>query len=359
MAFHPDNSPRSFRATELAKEFSRQGHRVEILTKEKGTSYTGFEKQYSFKVLNGLVLIHYNSKIFRTRRSLARRVIDRFLYQFLFYPDIEIAHAISSYFKHLGESYDLLISIAKPYAVHIGCAYGISRNKHLVRNWIADCGDPFTLCKSDPYRFPFYFKWIEKWMFRKTTYITIPVEAARTAYFREFLSKIKVIPQGLNFSEIKLFEGPIYNNCPTFCYAGAIYQKTRNPQKILNYLATLDFDFKFIMYTDLIELLEPYMAKLGKKLQIRKPIPRTMLLYELSKMDFLINIDNVNKEQVPSKIIDYTLTKRPIISVDPEVPDYENIYRFLTEDYSGRYKVGNIDDFDISAIARKFIELVN
>ena len=359
MAFYPDNSPRAFRATELAKEFGRQGHSVEILTKKRNFDYSEFEKKHSCKLIQEISVRHYNSKIFRTKRSLFSRIIDRFLYQLFLYPEVEISWTILKYLRHLNSGFDLMISIAKPYAVHIGCALGILKNKNLVRTWIADCGDPFTLCKSDPYRFPIYFRWIEKWMFRRATYITIPAESALTAYYKEFLPKIKIIPQGLNFSVIRLFEGSVNNICPTFCYAGAIYQKTRNPRKILDYLATLDLDFKFIMYTDVIELLESYLESLNNRLEIRKPIPRNILLYELSKMDFLVNIDNVYKEQVPSKIIDYALTKRPILSIDPEGPDYNNINKFLKGDYSGRYQVGNLDDFNISTVAHKFLELVN
>ena len=31
-AFYPFNSPRSFRTTELAKEFARRGHQVKVIT---------------------------------------------------------------------------------------------------------------------------------------------------------------------------------------------------------------------------------------------------------------------------------------------------------------------------------------
>ena len=34
----------------------------------------------------------------------------------------------------------------------------------------------------------------------------------------------------------------------------------------------------------------------------------------MSKMDFLINLENLNKEQSPSKLIDYAISKRPIFS---------------------------------------------
>jgi hypothetical protein len=359
MSFHPLNTPRAFRTTELTKELGRQGHEVDILTKGRGFDYLRFGKNFSCNVMPTLYTKQYNPNIFLTKRNLLKRIMDRFLYQFFLYPDIEISWAIVSKLKKINKNYDLIISIAKPYAVHIGCAIALNRNKNLSKAWIADCGDPFTLCKSDVYKFPFYINWLEKWMFRRVNFITVPVTSAINAYYKEFVPKIRIISQGFNFSEIKLFEGTIHNPCPTFCYAGAFYQKTRDPKMMLDYLTTLDIEFKFVVYTATIGVLEPYINKLGSKLEIREPIQREVLLYELSKMDFLVNIDNVFKEQVPSKIIDYALTKRPILSIEPENPDYNNILRFLKGDYSKSFDIGDINDYDISVIAHKFLDLLN
>ena len=45
-AFHPELSPRSFRATELAKEFIREGHEVTVITKSRDYDYSSFLKEY-------------------------------------------------------------------------------------------------------------------------------------------------------------------------------------------------------------------------------------------------------------------------------------------------------------------------
>lgn len=356
-SFYPQNSPRSFRATELAKELGRQGHQVIILTKENEFDYSDFEMKYSCKVRSELVINKYNPSLFMTRRSLFRRIIDRFLYQFFLYPEIEISVTIYKLLTKAEESFDLIISIAKPYAVHIGCALAKKRNRNLTETWVADCGDPFTLCKSNIYDFPFYIKYLEKFLFRQATYITLPVRSAMEAYFQEFRPKMRIIPQGFNFSEIKLSEDPVNNPYPTFCYAGALYRNTRDPRNLLDYLSTLDIKYKFIVYTTTYELVEPYQEKMNGKLEIRKPIPREKLLFVLSKMDFLVNIDNVYKEQVPSKIIDYAIAGRPILNIEPQTTDYKNIHSFLNGDYSAQLKIDNINDYDISLVVKKFLEL--
>ena len=357
MSFFPENSPRSFRATELAKEFGKQGHSVNIITERREYDYSEFEKKNNCTVRSELRLQKYRSDIFMKKRNIFVKIKDRFLYQFFLYPEVEISKRITDALKGNKGKYDIVISIAKPYSVHIGCAIALRKNRELARTWIADCGDPFTLCKSDVYKFPFYIKWLEKWMFRRTDFISVPVEAAINGYYKEFHRKIRVIPQGFNFNAVKLYKGEINNSCPTFCYAGALYSKTRNPAKLMQYLGDIRDEFRFIVYTGTPGLLEPYKDTFGEKLIVKKPVPREELLFELSKMNFLLNIDNVYKEQVPSKLIDYMMTGRPILNIEPENPDYSNIDRFLKGDYSGKYSLGKMDDYDISTITKKILSL--
>ena len=82
ISFYPDNSPRSFRATELAKELGRHGNEVDILTNKRDFDYSQFEKKYLCKVQPRLLTKRYNPNIFNERRNLLRRIKDRFLYQF-------------------------------------------------------------------------------------------------------------------------------------------------------------------------------------------------------------------------------------------------------------------------------------
>ena len=48
--FHPDITPRAFRAYELAKEFSRQGHDVTVLTTKREFDYSYIEQRFGFCV---------------------------------------------------------------------------------------------------------------------------------------------------------------------------------------------------------------------------------------------------------------------------------------------------------------------
>ena len=48
--FFPEISPRSYRVTELAKEFYRQGHNVTVISKYRDHDYTDFLHQYPIKL---------------------------------------------------------------------------------------------------------------------------------------------------------------------------------------------------------------------------------------------------------------------------------------------------------------------
>ena len=81
----------------------------------------------------------------------------------------------------------------------------------------------------------------------------------------------------------------------------------------------------------------PYVAASNNRIELRKYIPRENLLYELSKMDFLLNINNGTNVQTPSKLIDYALTQRPILSIDKGKLDTVLIEKFLQGDYSNSF----------------------
>ena len=61
---------------------------------------------------------------------------------------------------------------------------------------------------------------------------------------------IKVIPQGFNFDDIRLAEYQ-RNPIPTFGYAGLFYSDIRSPKNLFEFLCSLDFDFRFVIYTNL------------------------------------------------------------------------------------------------------------
>jgi hypothetical protein len=350
--YHPDISPRANRTTELAQEFARQGHNVTVLlpdldeklyrlyTEKTQVSFINLGRT-KFKPING--------------DSLILRIVKRGLQLLFEYPEVELAYLIAVRLKKMN-GFDLLISIAVPHPNHWGVAFARSKNKKLANVWIADNGDPYMGCKTDTFRKLFYFKFIEKYWCRSCSYISVPENSAIEGYYDEFHSKIKVIPQGFKLDEIRI---PEYtkNKIPTFAYAGALALHFRNPLPLIEFLSSLDIDFKFILYNQ-NNIVEDYQSVLNDKLEIRRYIPRDELLPVLAGMDFLINFDNNTSVQVPSKLIDYSIVKRPVLNVG-KVVDSEVVLQFLGGDYRNQMKFHDLENFNIRSVASRFLELID
>lgn len=347
--FFPYNSPRSFRTTELVKQFVRLGHDVTLYIPKDNKNRDAFLKDFPIK------LKFYDISQGIKGTGLMARVISRLLNQFFEYPDVCMVSSIKN--KLLKESgYDLLISIAMPHPIHWAVGKLYNNGHKIADTWVADCGDPYMLCGTNRIPRPFYFKKIEKLWCRNCSYISVPTKEAKSGYYPEFINKIRVIPQGFDFSEIKLKEYK-KNLVPTFVFSGNIIPHVRDPRPLMDYLCKLNRNFKFIFYTTKHHLLTPYKESLGDKLEINSYIPRLDLLYELSGVDFLVNIENSTTVQTPSKLIDYSLTGRPILSVNPLDLDTKVIDEFLDGNYSHQFKINNLEQYNIINVANHFLNL--
>ncbi|MDP2160867.1 MAG: hypothetical protein Q8K02_10320, partial [Flavobacterium sp.] len=355
-SFYPGNSPRALRATELAKEFSRLGHKVSVLTPVKSDSLISFAQKHRIELIN---LGSKDWKDIPTNGSFSmiKRAIRRILLMLFEYPQIQYLFVVKSKLKNL-VGYDLMISNAVPYPVHWGVAFARTKKHPIAKTWVADCGDPYMLLRYDNFPKLFYFKYLEKYFSRKADWITIPRISMLPNYYPEFHPKIKAIPQGFNFEETPI-ENYIPNEVPTFAFAGTFLHKVRNPFDLLNTLSKWQKPFKFVVYTQDTSLLDDFQDILKEKLEIRKPIPRTELIAELSKMDFLVNIGYDPVNQMPSKLIDYYITKRPIFNYNMEDFDPLKVQEFLSGNYQTALLMPSVDEYDIRKVAKRFLDLQN
>ena len=359
-AFYPDISPRSFRATELAKELVRQGHSVKVLTHPRtGTAAFCANLGIEFKDLGHLtwpIPTVKGSGIVR----LFWRVVTRFSTLLFEYPLIQIMPLLKKGLK--GESgYDALISVAVPYPVHWGVAAVRSKENTIAKRWIADCGDPYMGQENDTFKPPFYFGWLEKKFCRKAEFLTVPTAASIKGYYPEFHSKIKVIPQGFRFEDAKIYDGPKTSDKIIFGYGGMFIPGRRDPSELFNFLNALDesFEFEFHIYTITPHLVTPFIEASKGRIQLKPIVDRDALLFEMSKMDFVVNFENIGSTQTPSKLIDYAILKKPILSVKFGDLKTEVVNEFLKENYQNSMKIENTAQYRIENVAQQFLELIN
>ena len=348
--FHPEITPRAFRAYELAKEFSLQGNDVTVLTTKRQFDYSHIEQRFGFCVQ---AIVESEPK--QTQGNGLKRVI-RFILNWLFnYPFILLTRSFNKSLQH-ETGYDLLISNAYPFSVHFGVALAKKKNNVLCKTWVADCGNPFVGNRTERLPSPFYFHWLNRWFCKRPDYITIPRDEALKAYPLEYQNKIRVIPLGFDLTKVNINYEKGLNTIPTFAYAGS-FPGTLDPRDFLSFLCQLEKDFKFIIYTKDYSLVEPYQKILGKKLDIRHYIPRNELLNILGKMDFLLNLEAISDFQKASKLIDYALVQRPILSIKPFDIDKIALEEFLSGNYEKQMIIDDIEQYNIKNVANKFIKL--
>lgn len=360
-SFYPVISPRSFRATELAKELARQGHQVTVFTEFRNADYDKIGRDFN------LSLVDLGKRSFKEIKiegpnlvSLFKRMWRRILLQCLEYPDIELMYLVKRSLQK-SKGCDLLITIAVPYPIHWGAAWAMSTQRTKIGTWVADCGDPYVGCATDSFKKLFYFAYVEKWFCRKADYLSIPIESATDGYFKEFHSKIRVVPQGFDFkSKPTVEKAPAECGKGTvrFAYAGSFMPGVRDPRPFLNHLTTLKtLNFQFTVFTRDTNLLKGFDDKLGSSLILHDYIPREELLSALKTQDFLVNFDNNTNTQSPSKLIDYKLVGRPVLNISRNL-NLDTIDEFLNGNYSNQLHLPDLQQHSIDNVAKQFLCLI-
>lgn len=353
---YPALGPRAHRTTELAKELVKRGHQVIVYALLGNYDYSEYSKEtgVTFKNL-GVSKLGVTDNTGYYNKTIWAKGLRKLFSKWLEVPNIELIPLVRKALKKEG-NIDYLITIAHPHTIHWGAANFVRKNREKVKFWIADCGDPYM---KNPYNFrPQYFSKYEKNWGELCDYITVPIDSAKEAYYQEFEKKIQVIPQGFQFDNIELADYK-KNKIPTFAFSGKIYPGLRDPSKFLDYLITLKLDFRFILYSKNTLFYEPYKSKLNEKIEIRDYVPREELLFELSKMDFLINIKNISGVQQPSKLIDYAFTKRPVLEITSGFEEEKTFNQFMEGNYLDQMAFKDIERYDIKNVANQFLNLYN
>jgi hypothetical protein len=369
--FYPENTPRAFRATELAKEFARRGHEVTVVVPEHPADTRALFQKIGIRVVQAPAGFLRNKKAkFRKAQTVPNgakmspsswKRMFRAFYEFL-YPGgdaIEFAIPLANALGKMRERYGLLISIGLPISAHVGVALALRRNSDLAATTVADYGDPFS--ENEGLEVFSWHRWLEQWWLKQFTYVTIPIASAVGA-FRQFKSEefVRVIPQGFDLTPIAL---PPYQPHPIrrFAYAGSFYKKIRNPRRLFEFLLKDERRFEFHIFTDFshaetMACLERFREELGDRLKLHDLLPREECIRMLAQFDFLINIQNSTTLQSPSKTVDYALARRPVFNCSQDFIDTERLQTYL----DGSFPPPDLPDlrpYDIRTVAEQFLAL--
>lgn len=359
--FYPEITPRSFRTTELAKELARQGHVVKVLTKKTNERDQLEEsRQYGFKV----DFFESEPKDFRLKGKVGlfgkfSLLVNRVLAQFFDHPNFGIKAIVSKALRRELEqnSYETIISIAHPHAIHWGVGEVVRKIEDKSFTWIADCGDPYMMAENLNYKRPFYFWPYEKMFCNYADVISVPFEGAKNGYLRRYIDKIEVIPQGFNFDDVKKIKHRSKNKKETIRigYAGTIVKGRRDPTELVEFLDEIGVNYEIHIYTNKKQSLIG-LAKSSKGLvKLYDYVDRLELLKNLSKLDFVINFQNKGANQLPSKLIDYTLIEKPILNIEFGKMNNQIVEEFVNGNYKNQLKVNDIERYNIENVVGQFL----
>ena len=191
---YPAKAPRSYRATELAKEFVKRGHEVSLYAFLGSYDYSEISAQTGIHFKNlGKARFGMSSNTKKIGKSKYHHFL-RYVGRPFHFPECTMIPMVKKAIRNEGDI-DLLITIAIPHVIHYAASVS---DLSKVKNWIADCGDPFM---GNPFhKQPSYFERFERHWCERCNYITIPIQEATEAYYPEYRDKIRVIPQGFDFN---------------------------------------------------------------------------------------------------------------------------------------------------------------
>lgn len=359
--FYPEISPRAFRAFELARELSKT-YQVDVLTAVPLTKMSQPFNQISTATHILEDSTHSPLPSFALKESRLKNVLRKVLH-------FALPGGFSSLFalkiiknrQRLKPKYDAIISIGLPLGSHIGASV-LKCFYKLTENLILDYGDPF-LRNPKSHWSPFNYI-LETSLLNSSNHVVVPVKNALPAFAGIAADeKMNVIPQGLNIEDIKISDYK-KNSIPKIAYAGLFYKEIRDPEEFIQQILSHKQNFRLLLLTDIssqenLELLEKYKKlDIHNRIELIKSVPRTQCIEILSTCDFNINFRNASSTQSPSKLIDYTLAKRPILDVDTGTKDISVFEQFLNEDYSQAVLPIDLKEYDIRTVAKKFSNLI-
>ena len=338
--YTPEITPRAFRASSIYSSLIKQGHNVELIYPKKDIKHIGSK----------------GGKLGSRIKTIIRKITEKIL------PGGKDLAYLPFFLQQLKEKEaDLVISIGLPFSVHLAVSIARKFLNLNVKTVIFDYGDPYSANPAG--NFCFYAQIIESWALKYCNIILTPIKEP-VELFKKIAPKhcnIHVVCQGYNITDVDIVKFK-KNSVPTFCYAGVLYKGIREPLSFLRYISEIKVDYRFIVYTNVsnvenLNIFYTFSEQMGDRLVIRPLISRNECIKKLSQMDFLINFSNNGGVQQPSKLVDYTLSKRPYLTINNNQNDFMEFNDYIRNKYS-TFKPMDISNFDQDLVAEKIISIV-
>lgn len=349
--YAPALNARAFRWTALAEHWAAAGHDVEVVTvRSSGAAGT--------ETING-VRIHrvgmYLEKlgvaarlaghaieadesgagnVSQLRRGLMRVVkkIHDLTWKRMYWPDYAahwIPFAVVATRKIISRSRPTaVISVSLPFSSHLAAL--IARIPHRKIPWIVDVGDPFSFATATPVNNHRLYRAAniraEAAVLRGSSAVTVTTGATARAYETAFghPEKITVIPPLLSIPPEEAGQPTTgVSHPPRLVYIGTLNRTIRNPDRLLAIFGAMvsgglagEAHLHFYGETgDCAKSFQGLPAKVSARVHVHGLVPREAAVEAMRTAAALVNIGNATTLQLPSKLVEYVASARPIINL--------------------------------------------
>jgi hypothetical protein len=355
--YPPINSARAIRWSALAEYWAQQGHNVDIISAWQ----TGFAKEEELngvgvQRVNAMWLENLRGQLKREKslrneknptqpgereRPQLRRVLSQIpswvyqrIYKQLYWPDSAFPWYLpaSNLAKTMISSNppDALITVSPYFTAHC-VGYNIQKAfPHLF--WLVDIGDPFSFLEVEPANNHKLYRALnhrtEGKILRNANAICVTTLETLNKYidcFPDCATKIHVVPPLCSFSNLESALPPFFppDTALRLVYLGRLYKDVRSPDfilrlftKLLEKTTSIPLELHFVGDTrEVSSSFEPYRQLMGKALFLHDPVDPDGVKCIMRDADILVNIGNKTSFQLPSKVVEYATSGKPILNL--------------------------------------------
>ncbi len=315
--FYPESNPRSVRWQSLLQQWAKYRNcKIDLIIQKS---------QYKLPFYKN---VKYHFFYFR-KKNWVPKILYKFIWTILVVK--KIAQLLSL------NNYDTVISSSHPSVSHIAVLISKFFTKNRTK-WIAEFGDPISTSPTLSRKFyNFLNRIIDQQILNKSNLIIVPIPESKNSLLNNFSNlkpaKIKVIPQAIFFKKNKIKNSSNKKNIAfnkdkiNIIYAGSFYPKIRSPIILFESLKLLKaieakkyhmLNFHFFGKSHTIRsIIKEYLFLIEDKVvKFHGEVSRDTCRKMYQQADYLLNISNDSKNQLPSKLIEYLIVKKPIISIN-------------------------------------------
>jgi glycosyltransferase involved in cell wall biosynthesis len=382
-SYAPMLNARAFRWTTLARHLARTGWEVDVLTSwQPGAEPEAGERLQIRRV--GWRWAEHLRKMLRQQRgqlaagapassgTLARALqgVRQAVWRHVYWPDASAPWywpARRAAIDLVRERrHDTVVSVSPTFtAVLVGQA---ALQEHPRAKWVIDIGDPFSLqlhaAPNNRHLYGSLNRRVERLALQRADWVSVTTTQTAQRYAREFpetAPKLRVIPPLLS---IPAAEGGASASADDgtvrLIYIGTLYRSLREPHFMLQLFDALrqrtpDRRYELHLFGDTHEfsaLLRQWRERVGPALHVHGMAARDTVARAVEGAHLLINIGNSSSDQLPSKVVEYAASGKPILNLARSEGDSSALFLASYPDKLTMFDNGNPPSAaDVDALA--------